>query len=262
MSNSALAKLKVPAYSGNYTKGRKCKITEITIHHMAGVLTAQRCGELFQAVGRKGSAHYGIGNDGTIALYVDEANTAWTNSNFDANSRAVTIEVSNSKTGGNWLVGDKALASLVKLVADIAKRNGLGTLVKGKNLTWHSMYAATACPGKYLLSKMDYIAQEANKINSNAKAKVKTMIIDGINKQRLTDELIVYTGCKSTGTNKYGTEVALDANGVVISAPVYGKGNAAIPVGGYVLSGHGKNATLLLDNVKKGDKIKFNISIN
>ena len=54
------------------------------------------------------------------------------------------------------------------MVADIAKRNNLGTLVKGKNLTWHSIYSNTACPGAYLLSKMDYIATEANKSPQNA----------------------------------------------------------------------------------------------
>ena len=261
MSNSALATVKVPAYTGNYTKGRKTKITEITIHHMACVLSAQRCGEVFQNPNRQASAHYGIGNDGTIAQYVDEANTAWTNSNFDANSRAVTIEVSNSQTGGDWLVSNAALNSLIKLVADIAKRNGLGTLVKGKNLTWHSMYAATACPGKYLLSKMDYIAQEANKINSKPQTNVKAVTIDGINITRLTDYLVIYAGVKSTGTNKWGTEVVIDKNNVAISAPVYGKGNAAISAGCYVLSGHGKNATWLLENIRKGDKIKINISI-
>ena len=166
MSNSSLVKVKVPAYSGNYTVGRSGrKIQMITIHHMAGVLSAEQCGGIFQQKGRNGSSHYGIGNDGTIGLYVDESNTAWTNSNWDANCKAVTIETSNSKTGGNWLVSDKALNSLIKLVADIGKRNNLGTLVKGKNVTWHSMYANTSCPGPYLLSKMDYIIAEANKIN-------------------------------------------------------------------------------------------------
>ena len=153
MSISSLATLKVPAYSGNYTKGRFSKISEITIHHMSGRLTAQRCGEIFQAVGRGGSSHYGIGYDGQIASYVDEADTAWTNSNWASNCRAVTIETSNSLNAYPWPVSDAALNSLIKLVADIAKRNNLGTLVKGKNLTWHRMYAATDCPGDYLLSK-------------------------------------------------------------------------------------------------------------
>ena len=172
MSNSSLVQVKVPAYKGNYTKGRSGrKIEAVTIHHMAGVMTAEQCGAVFQRVGREGSSHYGIGNDGKIGLYVDEANTAWTNSNWDSNCKSVTIETSNSSTGGNWPVSDKALNSLIKLVADIAKRNNLGTLVKGKNLTWHSMFVNTACPGPYLLSKIDYIIAEANKINSKVEPK-------------------------------------------------------------------------------------------
>lgn len=164
MSNSSLATLKIPAYTGNYTKGRENTIKEITIHHMAARWTAKRCGESFQAVGREGSSHYGIGYEGEIAQYVDEADTAWTNSNRAANHRAVTIETANSQNGGNWPVSDVTLNSLIRLVADIAIRNNLGLLVKGQNLTWHQMYASTACPGPYLLSKIDYIVQEANKI--------------------------------------------------------------------------------------------------
>lgn len=165
MSNSSLVNVKVSAHSGNYTKGRSGrKIEMIAIHHMAGVLTAEQCGAIFQQAGRQASSHYGIGNDGKIGLYVDEANTAWTNGNWDSNCKSVTIEVSNNKTGGQWTVGDKALNSLIKLVADIAKRNNI-TLVKGETVVWHRMYQATTCPGEYLLSKMDYIIEEANKLN-------------------------------------------------------------------------------------------------
>lgn len=164
MSNSSLVTINVPAK--HYSEGRDGrKIEMITIHHMASVLSAEQCGKIFQG-DRKASSHYGIGNNGEIGLYVDESNTAWANGNWDANCKAVTIETSNDKTGGDWTVGDKALSSLIKLVADIAKRNNLGTLVKGENLTWHRMYAATACPGEYLLSKMDYIIAEANKLNA------------------------------------------------------------------------------------------------
>ncbi len=168
MSKSNLATVSVLAYSGNYTKGRNTKISEITIHHMAGVLSAVQCGAIWQKVGRKGSSHYGIGNDGIIGSYVDENDTAWCNSNWKSNCRAVSIETSNNAKGGDWTVSDKALDSLIKLVADIAKRNGLGTLVPGKNLTWHSIYTATICPGNYLRSKMQYIADEANKINNGS----------------------------------------------------------------------------------------------
>ena len=49
-------------------------------------------------------------------------------------------------------------------MADIARRNGLGKLIKGQNLTWHSMYAATACPGPYLSGKLQELVDKANAI--------------------------------------------------------------------------------------------------
>lgn len=171
MSNSKLVSKFIQAYSGNYTKGRNTKISEICIHHTASVMSIEQLGNLWQTKGRKGSSHYGIGNDGRIGQYVNESDTAWTNSNWNANCRSVTIETSNCKTGGDWLVGEQALNSLIKLVADIAKRNNLGKLVKGKNLTWHSMYYSTACPGNYLRSKLDYICEQANAINNESTPK-------------------------------------------------------------------------------------------
>lgn len=166
MSNSSLVNVKVPAHSNNYTIGRSGrKIEKIAIHHMAGILTAKQCGGIFQNGSRKASSNYGIGKDAEVGLYVDEANTSYCNSNWDSNCKSVTIETSNSSLGGDYPVSDAVLNKLIELVADIAKRNNLGKLVKGQNLVWHRMYAATTCPGDYLLSKMDYIAEQANKIN-------------------------------------------------------------------------------------------------
>lgn len=175
MAVSPLATESYPAYAGNYSgpEARK-NITAVTIHHMAGVLSAANCGAIFQRPGRNGSSHYGIGFSGEIAWYVDENCVAWTNSNWPSNQCSVTIETSNSSTGGDWPVSDASLKSLIKLVADIAKRNGLGKLVPGENLTWHSMFAATDCPGPYLRSKMQYIADEANKINNPTPAPTPT----------------------------------------------------------------------------------------
>ena len=256
MSYSSLATARVPAYKGNYTEGRGSKISEITIHHMSGKLTARRCGELFQAVGREGSSHYGIGYDGEIANYVDEADTAWTNSNWESNCRAVTIEVSNSKNAYPWPVSDASLNSLIRLVADIAKRNGLGTLVKGKNLTWHRMYAATDCPGDYLLSKMDYIVAEANKIINAKVPNGAKGEIAGTNINRGTNQLIVYNNKATTGTNQWGYEVAVDKNGIALSDPQY-KGNTSIPSNGFVLSGHGTAGSWIYGNIKKNYIVKI-----
>ena len=168
VSNSKLVN-KTMLTPRNYDRGRDgYKIKKITIHHAAGVVSIEQLGNLMKNGARQVSSHYGIGNDGRIGQFVDEKNTAWTDGNWVSNCTSVTIETSNNKTGGKWTVGDKALNSLIKLVADIAKRNKLGTLVKGKNVTWHRMYASTTCPGDYLLSKMDYIVKEANKINKSS----------------------------------------------------------------------------------------------
>lgn len=167
MADSALVAKFIPAYTGNYTQNRARygKISEITIHHCAGVMSIEQLGALWQRKGRNGSSHYGVSGS-RIGQYVAESDIAWTNSNWNANCRAVTIETSNSAGAPNWPVANASLATLILLVADIAKRNGLHPLVLGKSLTWHSMYTATACPGPYLFSKLQYIADEANKINS------------------------------------------------------------------------------------------------
>lgn len=165
MSNSSL--VSYTQISPNSSNPRNKKISKITIHHMAGNLTIERCGALFASPSRKGSSNYGVGTDGRIGLYVDEANRAWTSSNATNDNMAVTIEVANDVIGGNWHISDKALASLINLCVDICKRNGIERLNftgdKNGNLTMHKYFAATLCPGQYLESKFPYIADEVNK---------------------------------------------------------------------------------------------------
>lgn len=169
MSNSSLITATYKAHSNNYSTGRSGrKIEKVTIHHMAGILTAKQCGSIFQDGNRQASSNYGIGKNGEIALFVDETNTSYADANWDSNCKSVTIECSNSKSGGDWLVSDKVLSSLIKLIADIFKRNGIKKAIKGETITWHSMYSATTCPGNYLRSKMDYICDEVNKKMNNA----------------------------------------------------------------------------------------------
>lgn len=158
----------VHIWSPNHYAGRKYPITKITIHHMAGKLSATTCGNIFLPSSRKASSTYGIGYDGQIGQYVDEADAPWTSSNYDNDNRAITIEVSNSATGGNWPVSDEVLKALINLCVDICKRNpSIGKLNftgdKTGNLTMHKWFASTACPGPYLESKFPYIAEEVTK---------------------------------------------------------------------------------------------------
>lgn len=236
-------------------------IDRITIHHCAGIASVETLGNIFAPTSRQASSNYGIGNDGRVGLYVDEKHRPWTSGSAANDYRAVTIEVSNDQIGGNWHVGDKALAKLIDLCADICKRNGIKKLnftgdTRG-NLTLHKFFQATNCPGPYLESKMSYIAEAVNnKLNPTCTGK-----ITAYNKTRWTDHLVVYNSGKSTGTNKWGTEVAVDANGVATCAPVYGQGNMAIPAGGYVISGHGVASTWIKNNIKKGSKITISNDI-
>ena len=252
MGYSVLATSFIPAPRNNHWGARPGKVTKFIVHHMDAVWTAKRCAEYFQNPAVKASANYYIGNDGSIVCGVDESNVAGTTGGYDIDKDAITVEVSNSIRGGNYPVSSAALKSLIRLAADVSKRHKFdGGLVPGKTLCWHSMYAATTCPGNYLRSKMNYIAAEANKIN-NPKPGGK---IDGYNITRKANYLVVYNKGSYANTNKWGTEVAIDKNGVAICAPVYGKGKMARPYLGFVVSGHGTDSTWVLENIKKGSRV-------
>ena len=168
--------------SPNCNAPRNNSIRKITIHHMAGNLSVEQCGNIFADRNRQASSNYGIGSDGRVGLYVDEANRSWCSSNGDNDHQAVTIEVANDIIGGNWHVSDVALAKLIDLCVDICERNHIDRLIftgnASGNLTLHKYFAATACPGPYLESKMPYIAEEVNRrLNTNNKPGTSSYIV-------------------------------------------------------------------------------------
>jgi hypothetical protein len=173
MTKSELTNIVVEANSSNYTQGRKGhKVCKITPHHMAGILTAEQCGKIFQNANRNASANYGIGNDGKIACYVGEENRAWTSSSSSNDCQAITIEVSNCEIGGDWKISDAAWNSLVNLCVDICKRYNFKLTYDGTangSLTRHNMFANTSCPGTYLQSKFQELADTVNaKLNESS----------------------------------------------------------------------------------------------
>lgn len=165
MSNSSL--VDYTQLSPNYSQMNNKVNKKITIHHMAGNLSVEACGNVFANKSRQASSNYGVGTDGRIGLYVDESNRSWCSSSKENDSQAITIEVANDGGAPEWHVSDKALAATIKLCVDICKRNGIERLNytgnKNGNLTEHNYFAATACPGPYLKSKLSYIAEEVNK---------------------------------------------------------------------------------------------------
>ena len=151
MSNTNLEYKEYLANGNNFSSGRAGrKIEKITIHHMAGILTAKQCGDIFKDENRKASANYGIGKNAEIGLYVNEKDTSYADANLESNRTSVTIECSNCELNGNWKVSDKVLVKLIELIVDIFKRNGIKKAIKGDTITWHSMYSETLCPRQLL----------------------------------------------------------------------------------------------------------------
>ena len=169
MSYSPLTNKYIPANPSNYSKGRAGKkVIKITPHHMAGNLSIEACGRLWQTAGRRAASNYGIGTDGRIGCYVDEENRSWCSSSSANDNVAITVEVAND--GGantNWHVSDSAINSLINLMVDICKRYGIKKMNftgnANGNLTLHKYFAQTSCPGPYLESKMPWIADQVNK---------------------------------------------------------------------------------------------------
>ena len=162
MSNSSL--VTYTRLSPHYDSREGTKITDITIHHMAGDLTVYQCGEVFQ--NREASANYGIDGEGRVGLYVEEKYASWANANKASNQRSITIELANDQIGGDWHVYDTALEKCIELCVDICQRNGITLIYTGDTsgtLTRHNMFYATTCPGPYLQSKFPYIESEVNR---------------------------------------------------------------------------------------------------
>ena len=158
-----------PYHSGE----RNHTIDTVTIHCVVGQCSVESLGTHFSDGSTKASSNYGIGYDGKIGMYVEEKNRSWCSSSSSNDNRAITIEVA-SDTVAPYKVTDKAMESLVNLLTDICRRNGIKNLlwkadksligqVDEQNMTVHRWFAPTACPGEYLFSKHSDIAAEVNK---------------------------------------------------------------------------------------------------
>ena len=171
MSNSSL--VSYTKISPNKTSPRNHKIDTITIHCFVGQVTVERMGKSWCNHGNT-SANYGVAKDGKIGLYVDEKDRSWCSSNKANDHRAITIEVA-SDSRHPYAITDAAYESLIKLCADICRRNGIPGLkwradksligqVDKQNMTVHRWFSPKACPGQYIYDRLGTIADEVNKL--------------------------------------------------------------------------------------------------
>ncbi len=202
MSNSAL--VTYTKLSPNRTHPRNHAIDTVTVHCVVGQWTAKQGCDYFAKKGLNAAPNYFVGKDGSIGLCVDEGDRSWcTGGPLTVNGvsgkandhRAVTIEVA-SDTTHPYAVTAAAYEALIRLVADIAKRNGLGELrwradksLVGRpgeqNMTVHRWFANKACPGEYLYTRMGEIARRANEINGEGEIdmtrdEVKALVADEV----------------------------------------------------------------------------------
>ena len=164
----------------NYTKispnssiNRNHKIDTVSIHCVVGQCSVETLGSIFASTSKEASSNYGIGYDGRIGMYVEEKDRSWCTSSASNDNRAITIEVA-SDTYHPYRINDAAYKSLIKLLVDICKRNGIKKLVwstnksermnhlNGCNMTVHRDYANKSCPGDYLYNLHGQIAKEVN----------------------------------------------------------------------------------------------------
>lgn len=158
--------------TNNKTSPRNHAIDTITIHCIVGQWTAKQGCDYFATTDRECSANYVVGKDGSIGLSVEEKDRSWCSSSGSNDHRAITIEVA-SDTAHPYAVTDEAYNALIKLVADICKRNGIKKLlwkadksligqVDKQNMTVHRWFANKSCPGEYLYSRHGDIAAKVN----------------------------------------------------------------------------------------------------
>ena len=150
--------------SPNRTSPRNHVIDTISIHCYVGQVTCERGANGFANHVAEASSNYIIGYDGRISMAVEEKDRSWCTSSPSNDHRAVTIEVA-SDAYAPYSVTDAAYQSLIKLCADICKRNGIKKLIwstnrsdrvnhkNGCNMTVHRDYANKSCPGDYLYNR-------------------------------------------------------------------------------------------------------------
>ena len=175
-TNSSLVDcvVKSPNHSGQRTHS----IDRITPHCVVGQLSAESIGGCFTSSSRQASCNYGIGKDGRVVLCVDEANRSWCSSSNANDQRAITIECA-SGMNEPYEMNNAVYEKLIKLCADICKRNGKNKLVwKGSKtaaleytpksnemvLTAHRFFANKSCPGDWLYSRYGDLANRVNSL--------------------------------------------------------------------------------------------------
>jgi hypothetical protein len=186
-------------------------------------------------------------------MYVEEKDRSWCSSNSVNDNRAITIECASDKTHP-YAINDKVYKSLIELLVDICKRNGIPELKwkadksligqpDKQNMTVHRWFANKSCPGDYIYNRLGQIASEVNaKLNSgssntnpkflyrvqtgafskkeNAEAMLAKVKAAGFDTYMVKDNLYkIQVGAFSKKTNADAMAAKLKAAGLILTLP-------------------------------------------
>lgn len=229
--------------SPNHSGLRNHKIDCIAIHCVVGQCSVETMGRIFAPKSMQASCNYGIGYDGKIGMYVEEKNRSWCTSSALVDNRAVTIECA-SDTTSPYAVNSVVYEKLIKLVADICKRNNIKKLLwkadkslavkNGKvniqadkqNIIAHRWVAPKECPGDYLYNKMSDIANRVNKLLEVKEEQPTTSITNPFktgDKIKIKPNAVYYNGISSVPNWVIAKEWYLDSVSVTNDRCVIGK---------------------------------------
>ena len=158
--------------SPNNSGTRTHTIDRITPHCIVGQLSVESAGEWFSHESTQACCNYVIGADARVGLIVPESQRSWCSSSRENDQRAVTIECASEKTHP-YALKTEVYMKLIELATDICRRNGKKKLLwfadRAKTLAYkpaddemvitvHRWYAAKACPGDWLYSRLGDVA--------------------------------------------------------------------------------------------------------
>lgn len=182
--DSPLAKCAMWTGNNTFPRQTKKKPSQYTIipHCIAGNPSAEAQAAAFQNPNRGASAHYIIDSKGVIIQGVPEDCRAWTTggdlnvkglTGAQMDHESITMEIANVTREPLWAMSAEAVNSLVLLMVDICKRNGIPCVkwkgdkfLAGKpdqqNIAAHRWFARKSCPGDFLYNSMGAVADTVN----------------------------------------------------------------------------------------------------
>jgi hypothetical protein len=144
----------------------------VVIHHVAG---ANGLNYVANANTRNSHPTYHIAKSGAVTGIVNPDRRPYSTGGAP-DPNAVTFEIDNSSVGGDWAISPESLEALIDVIVYHARQSPRAGRGFAKNqpsvaqseffIAWHQQYSATACPGPFIISQLDYIVAECNKRES------------------------------------------------------------------------------------------------